>query len=113
MQQISWEPRAFLLHSFLSDEECDHLVALSEGKMRKSSVVDGETGGSVDSQARTSTGTFLRYKEDEIVARIEKRISMVTMLPEENGETLQILRYINGQKYDPHTGGLMAQFATQ
>lgn len=24
---LSWSPRAFLLRGFLSDEECDHLVA--------------------------------------------------------------------------------------
>ena len=24
--QVSWKPRAFLLKSFMSEEECDHLV---------------------------------------------------------------------------------------
>lgn len=104
VQQISWAPRAFLLHSFLSDDECDHLINISKGKLHKSSVVDVRTGGSVASDVRTSTGAFLSYHQDEVVARIEKRLSLVTMLPEENGETLHILRYVDGQKYEPHTG---------
>lgn len=103
VEQISWEPRAFLLHNFLSDEECDHLINLASDHLRKSTVVDSTTGGSVDSDVRTSSGTFLSARQDDVVARIEKRISIVTMLPEENGESLQILKYVNGQKYEPHT----------
>jgi len=49
--------------------------------MTKSSVVDNLTGKSVDSQIRTSTGTFLKMNADETVARIEKRVAQVTMIP--------------------------------
>jgi prolyl 4-hydroxylase len=37
-----------------------------------------------------------------VISRIEKRISHVSFLPVENGEGIQILRYENGQKYEPH-----------
>lgn len=103
IEQISWEPRAYLLHNFLSDEECDHLIGLGKPSLRKSSVVDSKTGGSVDSDVRTSSGTFLMHHQDDIVTAIENRIATVTMIPEENGESLQILRYVDGQKYEPHT----------
>ena len=89
-----------MYHNFLSDAECDHLINLAEGRLKKSTVVDSKTGGSVDSQVRTSSGTFLATHEDEFVARIEKRLAHITMIPEENGEALQILKYINGQKYE-------------
>ena len=103
IEQLSWEPRAFLLHNFLSEEECDHLIELGKPSLVKSTVVDSDTGGSVDSEVRTSSGTFLRHGQDDIVANIEERIATVTMLPDENGESLQILRYVDGQKYEPHT----------
>ena len=103
VEQLSWEPRAFLFHNFLSDEECDHLIELAEGKLKKSTVVNSKTGGSMDSEVRTSFGTFLQTHQDDVVTRIEKRLGHVTMIPEENGESLQILRYQNGQKYEPHT----------
>ncbi len=70
--------------------------------MTKSTVVDSVTGDSVDSDVRTSTGTFFARQEDKILAAIEKRIAMVTMLPEENGEGIQVLNYVNGQEYKPH-----------
>jgi prolyl 4-hydroxylase len=103
IEQISWAPRAYILHNFLTDEECDHLIALGNPTLVKSTVVDSKTGGSVDSDVRTSSGTFLRYAQDDIVSRIEERIAHVTMLPYENGESLQILKYVNGQEYKPHT----------
>ncbi|KAM3230720.1 hypothetical protein ACQJBY_061102 [Aegilops geniculata] len=100
---VSWRPRAFLYKGFLSEAECDHLVALAEeGGLQKSMVVDRLTGKSVMSQVRTSSGTFLPKKQDQVVARIEERIAAWTMLPQENGESIQVLRYESGQKYEPH-----------
>ena len=103
IEQISWEPRAFVFHDFLTEEECDHLIKLGTPTLTKSSVVDSATGASVDSEVRTSSGTFLQYGQDDIVTRIEDRISHVTMLPLENGESLQILKYVDGQEYRAHT----------
>ncbi|CAN6280932.1 unnamed protein product [Urochloa humidicola] len=84
--QLSWRPRAFLYSGFLSDSECDHLVNLAKGSMEKSMVADNDSGKSVMSQVRTSSGTFLAKKQDEIVSGIEKRVAAWTFLPEENAE---------------------------
>uniref|UniRef100_A0A0D9W0A7 procollagen-proline 4-dioxygenase n=1 Tax=Leersia perrieri TaxID=77586 RepID=A0A0D9W0A7_9ORYZ len=129
--QLSWRPRAFLYSGFLSHAECDHLVNLAKGRMEKSMVADNDSGKSVMSQVRTSSGTFLAKHEhlssltsismlsrvktsnvcvcfhfdpfkDDIVAGIEKRVAAWTFLPEENAESIQILHYELGQKYDAH-----------
>ncbi|KAI5016741.1 probable prolyl 4-hydroxylase 3 [Hordeum vulgare subsp. vulgare] len=99
---LSWEPRAFIYHNFLSKEECEYLISLAKPHMKKSTVVDSATGGSKDSRVRTSSGTFLRRGQDKIVRTIEKRISDFTFIPVENGEGLQVLHYEVGQKYEPH-----------
>lgn len=70
--------------------------------MRKSSVVDNKTGKSVASDIRTSTGMFFEKGEDEIIRRVEKRVSQVTMVPVEHQEGIQVLHYHDGQKYEPH-----------
>lgn len=49
--------------------------------MKKSGVVDNDTGKSKDSDIRTSTGTFFAREEDDIIAAIEKRVAQVTMIP--------------------------------
>ncbi|CAI8608971.1 unnamed protein product [Vicia faba] len=102
VETVSWEPRAFLHHNFLTKEECEHIIRIAKPGMSKSSVVDSETGKSFDSSVRTSSGTFLQRGHDKIVRKIEKRISDFTHIPVEHGEPLQVLRYKVGQKYVPH-----------
>ncbi|KAL9289279.1 putative prolyl 4-hydroxylase 8 [Arabidopsis thaliana] len=102
LEVISWEPRAFVYHNFLTNEECEHLISLAKPSMMKSKVVDVKTGKSIDSRVRTSSGTFLNRGHDEIVEEIENRISDFTFIPPENGEGLQVLHYEVGQRYEPH-----------
>lgn len=100
--QLSWHPRAFLYTGLLSDDECDHLINLAKDKLEKSMVADNDSGKSIMSEVRTSSGMFLNKHQDEIVGRIERRIAAWTFLPEENGESIQILHYKHGEKYEPH-----------
>ncbi|GFY83038.1 oxoglutarate/iron-dependent oxygenase [Actinidia rufa] len=58
--QISWHPRAFIYKGFLTDEECDHLIRLAKDKLEKSMVADNESGKSIASEVRTSSGMFLK-----------------------------------------------------
>lgn len=102
VMQISWRPRIFLYKGFLSDEECDHIIMLARSKMKRSLVADSNSGDSRKSNVRTSSGTFLEKHQDEVIARIDQRIAKWTFLPEENAEALQVLRYQEGQKYEPH-----------
>ncbi|XP_044467619.1 probable prolyl 4-hydroxylase 12 isoform X2 [Mangifera indica] len=78
--------RAFLYRGFLSDEECDHLISLAHGAEEKN------LGTSLHSENvfmnRTQSTT-----EDDIVERIEERISAWTFLPKENSKPLHIMHY--------------------
>ncbi|KAI8466500.1 MAG: hypothetical protein J3K34DRAFT_524498 [Monoraphidium minutum] len=102
VRRLSWNPRAILFKHFLSDEECDHLINISRKELTKSTVVDMETGKPMDSEVRTSTGTFFQRGHDEVISKIEERVAQITMVPVENQEGLQILKYVDGQKYEPH-----------
>ena len=44
---------------------------------------------------------------DDVITRVEKRIAMVTHLPEDNGEGLQILHYEAGQARCPISAEVM------
>ncbi|GAM15930.1 similar to eukaryotic peptidyl prolyl 4-hydroxylase, alpha subunit [Mesobacillus selenatarsenatis SF-1] len=92
------EPLIVILGNVLSDEECDELMKLSKDKLQRSKI--GNTR-EVD-QLRTSSSTFIEDAENEIVARVEKRISQIMNIPDEHGEGLQILNYKIGQEYKAH-----------
>lgn len=113
VEVISWEPRAVIYHNFLSKEECEYLINLAKPHMKKSTVVDSETGKSKDSRVRTSSGTFLPRGRDKTIREIEKRIADFTFIPAENGEGLQVLHYEVGQKYEPHYDYFMDEFNTK
>jgi len=94
----------FLYHNFLTEEECEEIVALAESDISRSLVV-GDKGQSVESTARTSSGVFLvdsYMKKSPLLRVVEKRIAEWTNLPVENGEAFYLLRYDIGQEYKPH-----------
>ncbi|MBG9585948.1 2OG-Fe(II) oxygenase [Cytobacillus firmus] len=92
------EPLIVVLGNVLSDEECDQLIQQSKDRMQRSKVANSLE---VD-ELRTSSSTFFEEGENELVARIEKRVSQIMNIPVEHGEGLQILNYKIGQEYKAH-----------
>ena len=45
---------------------------------------------------------FLTRGQDDVVRRVEGRIALDSAIPVDFGEAIQILRYEDGQKYEPH-----------
>ncbi|KAL3507179.1 hypothetical protein ACH5RR_032561, partial [Cinchona calisaya] len=101
---ISWSPRIILFHNFLSVEECDYLRAIALPHLQISTVVDTKTGKGIKSNVRTSSGMFLNHEERKypMIQAIEKRISVYSQVPVENGELIQVLRYEKKEFYRPH-----------
>lgn len=95
-------PRVVVFGGFLSDEECDQLVALASPRMARSETVVNLTGGSEVNDVRTSDGMFFQRAENALCERIERRIATLVNWPIENGEGLQVLHYRPGAQYEPH-----------
>jgi prolyl 4-hydroxylase len=96
------QPRVVVFGNLLSHEECDELVKLAATRMTRSEVIANQTGGSEIQEIRTSFGMFFSREENEICARIERRIAKLLTWPLENGEGLQVLNYKPGAEYRPH-----------
>ena len=92
------EPLVVVLGNVLSDEECDELIKLSKDRMKRSKIGTER----VENEQRTSSGSFIEESENDVVARIEQRISSIMNIPIEHGEGLQILQYTPGQEYKAH-----------
>lgn len=95
-------PRVILFGNLLGPEECEELIALSRGKVERSSVVNAATGAYDIHPHRTSEGTHFARGENDLIRRIESRISALVQIPVERGEPLQILHYRPGGEYKPH-----------
>lgn len=96
------DPSIVVIGDFLSSEECDGLVEGAKPRMARSLTVELETGGEELNADRTSNGMFYARAENELIARIERRLAQLTRWPVENGEGLQILHYHPGAEYKPH-----------
>lgn len=101
VEHISWHPRAFVYHNFLTNEECDHLINASIPQMKRSKVV-GKNGESETMDVRTSYGSFLRRFQDPVIESVQQRVAHWTHLPLANQEDTQVLRYVDGQNYKAH-----------
>lgn len=95
-------PRIVVFGGVLSDAECDALVELGRRRLKPSAIFNPDTGADETHEARSSEGTFFQRGENELCARIERRLARLVDWPLENGEGLQLLRYGQGAEYRPH-----------
>lgn len=95
-------PRIVVFGNFMSDEECDALIADATPRLSRSETVVNATGGSEVNDARTSHGMFFGQGETALCERIEQRIAALVNWPVEHGEGIQVLRYAPGAEYRPH-----------
>ena len=95
---------------FLTDEEADKLIEVSEnrGFGRSEEIIkkikpDGTFERRI-STYRTSFNTWCDKdcQQDTVISGIIDRISNITGVPEANSEPLQILKYEDGEKYGEH-----------
>ena len=95
-------PRIVLFQHFLSDDECDQLIALARHRLMRSPVVNPSTGEARVVDTRTSEGAMFQVGEHPLLARIETRIAEATGVPIAHGEGMQVLNYQPGGENQPH-----------
>jgi len=96
------KPFILYLDNLLSAQECDNLISLAKDRLRRSQVIDSETGEVKIVSGRTSEGTEFMVMENELITRIENRIAELTDYPINHGESLQLLHYNRGEEYKTH-----------
>ncbi|URD94975.1 P4Hc [Musa troglodytarum] len=105
VQVLSWKPRALYFPNFATAEQCQTVVQKAKSKLRPSTLAlrKGETEENTKG-IRTSSGTFISASEDSsgVLGQIEEKIARATMIPREQGEAFNILRYEIGQRYASH-----------
>jgi prolyl 4-hydroxylase len=96
------DPVAAALGNVLDDDECRTLIEMARPRLEPSTLVDLMTGQDIVSDKRASWGMFFRLAENDFIARLDRRLSLLMNLPLENGEGLQVLHYPTGAGSEPH-----------
>ena len=94
-------PWIITLENFLTDEECDRLIALGTEQGYDRSTLENEKD---DEEYRTSTNSWCMDEcyTDPIAQRVTEKIANTTGIPDSHSEYLQLLKYFPGQYYKTH-----------
>jgi prolyl 4-hydroxylase len=96
------DPVFAALGNLVDADECKAVIDMARPRLKPSTLVDPMSGRDVVSDKRASWGMFFRLGENELVARLDRRLSALMNLPLENGEGLQVLHYPTGAGSEPH-----------
>lgn len=89
------------LDGFLTHQECDHIIRISQDRLKDSMVYSSDTD-KYDTSTRKSRQAWLKDAEDPIVASVSRRVAKRTGMPVENQEDLQVVSYGPGGFFKPH-----------
>lgn len=95
-------PEIVVFGNLLSEDECERMIERSREGLRRSTIVNPDTGVAEVIQNRSSEGVWFRRGQDELIARLEQRFASLMKMPIQNGEGLQVLHYRAGGEYRPH-----------
>jgi prolyl 4-hydroxylase len=100
--RLSDEPDARIFRGVLTAAECSYVMSTAEPLFQPSMVYDN-AGQEVRDTIRTSDGAGIYWLiEDPAIHALNRRIAKATGTTYEQGEPLQVLRYVPGQEYRPH-----------
>eukprot|EP00039_Didymoeca_costata_P009651 m.128190 g.128190 ORF g.128190 m.128190 type:complete len:510 (-) comp14558_c1_seq1:803-2332(-) len=102
MTTLSLRPLVVSVPDLMTTEEVTHIKEASETRMSRSGVVTMDTDNGAGASARTSSNTFLDPRHSPITTRTNKRSHSLARLPISLGESIQVLRYTPGQRYEAH-----------
>ena len=94
-------PKIICIDNFITNYEINNLLKTGIPRL-KDSVIVNEKGKHIKSDNRTSLSCFFYKNENSIVKNIEKKASILSGLPIENIEPLQLLKYNKNGKYKFH-----------
>merc|ERR1719353_2135533 len=96
---ISNDPPVLVFEKFVKDEEIEALLKHADGRFVRSTASGGRKGDEfvpLTSEIRTSWTTWCDNKpclDDPIVQRLTERMADVALVPPNNSEFIQLLRY--------------------
>jgi prolyl 4-hydroxylase len=108
LEVVSLAPRVFVVEKFLSNFEADSIIAIANATVKGSTVGSYDGGGVRTSETRTSRNTWISRDQSPLTETLSRRVADAINVHEsllhkdKNVEDIQVVHYVNGQKYDAH-----------
>jgi prolyl 4-hydroxylase len=99
---LSSNPVITQYDEFLSPEEAIHIIDTYQSRLERSTVLSSGGQSKIDNVRTSYTYYLPSGKNDSVIAGIEERAANVMGVPVDWLETLQMIRYTEGQEYKPH-----------
>lgn len=93
-------PVVYTIDGMLTDEECEHFINLSKGKLKRALVSDNNKG--ITSNGRTGSNCWINHDFDKITSSVGEKIANIVGIPLMNAEAYQIVYYDEKQEYRQH-----------
>lgn len=87
--------------NFLTEQECDHMLAMAGDNFTQSQVVESDTSEAI-SASRSSQTAHIALGADPVIQTIEARIALYFSWPVQKAEPMQVIKYQPGQEYKAH-----------
>ena len=102
---VSNTPRLLMIENFLSDAECDRLVAAAKPMMTRSTVeLSAKDGKAKEHHERTSSTAWLSDDADEFVPSLHERVEDLVKVPKSFSESLQARNHPHHPHHIRHLG---------
>jgi len=102
LRKVHEDPPVYIVENFLSQSECEHIINISNNKVKKSLVMDKVTGQGIEHPSRTSESCYHGYNLKWLLSRVHR----LTGVPQKYQEPTQVARYHTGQFYHGHLDAL-------
>lgn len=97
---LSESPFVCAIDNFITPELCDHIIRVATPQIKPATVA--RDGGRYPSDGRTNQMTFLAHGRDPQIDELVSRVAKLIEMPKTHAESLQVINYKIGEKYDPH-----------
>ena len=100
IEKVFDTPQLYIIEDFLTSKECDMVLKIATEFHR--SKVYGDSKDTYQSIHRTSFTCTLKKQQNDLIRRLEERVSKLVHCPTTHIEPFQIVRYENGQEFKKH-----------
>ena len=99
---FSSSPIVYVVHDFISDEECNAFIDFGRKNLKRSKIIDPDQDAYIFDNSRTSYQCWIKHDANDHINEASKKLSTLVHMPIRNAESFQLVYYSQGAEYQEH-----------